>query len=92
VLTRYPLFFAFMGDMPGGGFVLALGGFHATLAAVDAANRPLRSPFACGEGDSPFLRAAKARSWPQTRWEAGECPVKYGWNSAELEGLTCRAG
>jgi formate hydrogenlyase subunit 4 len=27
VLTRYPLFFAFMGDMLGGGFVLALGGF-----------------------------------------------------------------
>jgi len=38
VLTRYPLFFAFMGDMLGGGFVLALGGFFATLAAVDAAN------------------------------------------------------
>ena len=30
VLTRYPLFFAFMGDMLGGGFVLALGGFFAT--------------------------------------------------------------
>ena len=38
VLTRYPLFFAFMGDMLGGGFVLALGGFFTTLAAVDAAN------------------------------------------------------
>ena len=38
VLTRYPLFFAFMGDMLGGGFVLALGGFFATLAAVDTAN------------------------------------------------------
>jgi len=38
VLTRYPLFLAFMGDMLGGGFVLALGGFFATLAAVDAAN------------------------------------------------------
>src|SRR5271156_1818530 len=38
VLTRYPLFFAFMGDMIGGGFVLALGGFFATLAAVDTAN------------------------------------------------------
>jgi formate hydrogenlyase subunit 4 len=38
VLTRYPLFFAFMGDMLGGGFVLAFGGFFATLAAVDAAN------------------------------------------------------
>lgn len=33
VLTRYPLFFAFMGDMLGGGFILALGGFFATLAA-----------------------------------------------------------
>ena len=38
VLTRYPLFFAFMGDMLGGGFVLALGGFFTTLAAVDTAN------------------------------------------------------
>jgi formate hydrogenlyase subunit 4 len=38
VLTRYPLFFAFMGDMLGGGFVLALGGFFGTLAAVDTAN------------------------------------------------------
>jgi formate hydrogenlyase subunit 4 len=38
VLTRYPLFFAFMGDMLGGGFVLALGGFFGTLAAVDSAN------------------------------------------------------
>lgn len=38
VLTSYPLFFAFMGDMIGGGFVLALGGFFATLAAVDTAN------------------------------------------------------
>jgi formate hydrogenlyase subunit 4 len=38
VLTRYPLFFAFMGDMLGGGFVLALGGFFAALAAVDTAN------------------------------------------------------
>jgi formate hydrogenlyase subunit 4 len=38
VLTNYPLFFAFMGDMIGAGFVLALGGFFATLAAVDTAN------------------------------------------------------
>jgi formate hydrogenlyase subunit 4 len=38
VLTRYPLFFAFMGDMLGGGFVLALGGFFSALAAVDTAN------------------------------------------------------
>jgi formate hydrogenlyase subunit 4 len=38
VLTSYPLFFAFMGDMLGAGFVLALGGFFATLAAVDTAN------------------------------------------------------
>jgi formate hydrogenlyase subunit 4 len=38
VLTDYPLFFAFMGDMLAGGFVLALGGFFATLAAVDTAN------------------------------------------------------
>jgi len=38
VLTSYPLFLAFMGDMLGGGFVLALGGFFATLAAVDTGN------------------------------------------------------
>jgi formate hydrogenlyase subunit 4 len=38
VLTNYPLFFAFMGDMLGGGFVLSLGGFFAALAAVDSAN------------------------------------------------------
>jgi formate hydrogenlyase subunit 4 len=38
VLTNYPLFFAFMGDMIGGGFVLSLGGFFATLAAIDTAN------------------------------------------------------
>jgi len=38
VLTAYPLFFAFMGDMLAGGFVLALAGFFATLAAVDSAN------------------------------------------------------
>jgi formate hydrogenlyase subunit 4 len=38
VLTDYPLFFAFMGDMLGGGFVLSLGGFFAALAAVDTGN------------------------------------------------------
>jgi hypothetical protein len=38
VLTKYPLFLAFMGDMLGGGFVLSLGGFFAALAAVDTAN------------------------------------------------------
>jgi len=38
VLTSYPLFFAFMGDMLGGGFILSLGGFFAALAAVDTAN------------------------------------------------------
>lgn len=38
VLTSYPLFFAFMADMVGGGFVLALGGFFAGLAAIDTAN------------------------------------------------------
>lgn len=38
VLTGYPPFFAFMGDMLGGGFILALGGFFATLAAVDTGN------------------------------------------------------
>jgi formate hydrogenlyase subunit 4 len=38
LLTRYPLFFAFMGDMLAAGFLLALGGFFVSLAAVDTAN------------------------------------------------------
>ncbi len=38
VLTRYPLFFAFVGDMLGVGFILALAGFFSVLAAVDTAN------------------------------------------------------
>lgn len=38
VLTDYPLFFAFMGDMLAGGSILALAGFFATLAAIDTAN------------------------------------------------------
>lgn len=38
VLTNYPLFFAFMGDMLGVGFIFALSGFFATLAAIDTAN------------------------------------------------------
>jgi len=38
VLTTYPLYLAFMADMVGVGFVLALGGFFAALAAIDAAN------------------------------------------------------
>lgn len=38
VLTDYPLAFAFMGDMLAGGFFLGLGGFFATLAAVDTGN------------------------------------------------------
>lgn len=38
VLTSFPLFFAFAGDMVGAGFILALGGFFTALAAVDTAN------------------------------------------------------
>ncbi len=38
VLTAYPLFLAFMADMVGVGFILALGGFFAALAAVDPGN------------------------------------------------------
>ncbi|NOY53920.1 MAG: formate hydrogenlyase subunit 4 [Deltaproteobacteria bacterium] len=38
VLTDYPLFWAFMADMVGAGFVLTLGGFFAALAAADTAN------------------------------------------------------
>jgi formate hydrogenlyase subunit 4 len=35
VLTSYPLPFAFMGDMLAGGFILSLGGFFTSLAAMD---------------------------------------------------------
>jgi formate hydrogenlyase subunit 4 len=35
VLTAYPLPFAFMGDMLAGGFILGLGGFFTSLAAMD---------------------------------------------------------
>ena len=38
VLTSYPLPYAFMGDMLGGGFILALGGFFTSLAALDSAS------------------------------------------------------
>ena len=38
VLTAHPLFLAFMADMVGVGFVLALGGFFAALGAVDTGN------------------------------------------------------
>lgn len=35
VLTAYPLPYAFMGDMLAGGFILGLGGFFTSLAALD---------------------------------------------------------
>ena len=38
VLNRYPLFFAFMADMLGAGFIFALGSFFTALAAVDTTN------------------------------------------------------
>ena len=38
VLTDYPLFMAFMADMVGAGFILALSGLFTALAAVDTAN------------------------------------------------------
>lgn len=38
VLTDYPLFLAFIGDMLGVGFIFAFAGFFATLAAVDTGN------------------------------------------------------
>ena len=50
VLTNYPLFFAFMGDMIGGGFILALGGFSPR-------SRRLTRPI-------PTARSARAaRAW-----------------------------
>ncbi|HTT13929.1 MAG TPA: NADH-quinone oxidoreductase subunit H [Burkholderiaceae bacterium] len=38
VLTAYPLFMAFMADMVGAGFILALAGFFSSAAAIDSAN------------------------------------------------------
>ena len=38
VLTAYPLPYAFMGDMLAGGFILSLGGFLTSLAAMDTAS------------------------------------------------------
>jgi formate hydrogenlyase subunit 4 len=38
VLTAYPLPYAFMGDMLAGGFILSLGGFFTSLAALDSAS------------------------------------------------------
>lgn len=38
VLTAYPLFMAFMADMVGAGFILALAGFFSGAAAIDTAN------------------------------------------------------
>lgn len=38
VLTAYPLFMAFMADMVGAGFILALPGFFSSAAAIDTAN------------------------------------------------------
>lgn len=37
-LTDFPLFWAFMGDMVAAGFILGLGGFFLTLAAIDGGN------------------------------------------------------
>lgn len=38
VLTDYPLFWAFMADMVGAGFILGLGGFFSALASIDTTN------------------------------------------------------
>lgn len=38
VLTAYPLFMAFMAEMVGVGFILALAGFFTSAAAIDTAN------------------------------------------------------
>ena len=38
VLTAYPLPYAFMGDMLAGGFIMSLGGFFTSLAAMDTAS------------------------------------------------------
>ncbi len=38
VLTAYPLPYAFMGDMLAGGFILSLGGFFTSVAALDTSS------------------------------------------------------
>jgi formate hydrogenlyase subunit 4 len=38
VLTAYPLPYAFIGDMLAGGFILSLGGFFTSIAALDTAS------------------------------------------------------
>ncbi|MDA8192901.1 MAG: NADH-quinone oxidoreductase subunit H [Thermaerobacter sp.] len=38
VLTDYPLFMAFMGDMVAAGFILSMGSFFLSLAAIDTGN------------------------------------------------------
>ncbi|HUA07973.1 MAG TPA: NADH-quinone oxidoreductase subunit H [Candidatus Acidoferrales bacterium] len=38
VLTNFPLFFAFAGDMLGAGFIFAISGMFFTLAAIDGGN------------------------------------------------------
>ena len=38
VLTNFPLFFAFAGDMLGAGFIFAISGIFFTLAAIDGGN------------------------------------------------------
>ena len=38
VLTDFPLYMAFMADMVGAGFILALAGFFTACAAIDSAN------------------------------------------------------
>ncbi len=38
VLTNFPLFFAFAGDMLGAGFIFAISGMFLTLAAIDSGN------------------------------------------------------
>lgn len=38
VLTNYPLYMAFMGDMVAAGFILSLGAFFLSLAAMDTGN------------------------------------------------------
>ena len=84
VLTDYPLFFAFMGDMLGGGFVLALGGFFATPPPS-----PSRLPAAAPPCGCPrrLRRPSRARPMPT----AAPCPRRRGEWARASQRVSCHS-
>ena len=61
-LTAYPLFFAFMGDMVAVGFLMAIGGFFAALAAMDTGN--VYGPVGASRTRSPAVPEEYADAYP----------------------------